>query len=59
MSELLETALHELSRKVGGDESAEFSYKLTNVNRDTITHILNDVVAKENIQALSRIWDEL
>ena len=59
LSELLETALHELSHKVGGDESAEFSYKLTNVNRDTITHILNDVVAKENIQALSRIWDEL
>ena len=28
-SEVLETALHELSHKAGGDESAEFSYKLT------------------------------
>lgn len=31
-SDALETALHELSHKAGGDETRKFSYKLTDVN---------------------------
>lgn len=59
LSDVLETALHELSHKVGGDESAEFSYKLTNVNRDAIAQIINNSQTKFELQSLSSIWDNL
>ena len=59
LSEVLETALHELSHKVGGDETAEFSYKLTNVNRDAIDQILTDIQTRNKLQALNRLWDEI
>lgn len=59
LSDVLETALHELSHKVGGDESAEFSYKLTNVNRDAIAQIINNSQTKFELQSLSSIWDSL
>ena len=58
-SEVLETALHELSHKVGGDESAEFSYKLTNVNKKAIGQLLDDAQARNEIQALASIWNSL
>ena len=58
-SEVLETALHELSHKVGGDESAEFSYKLTNVNKNAIGQLLDDAQARNEIQALASIWNSL
>ena len=58
-SDVLETALHELSHKVGGDESMEFSYKLTNVNKDALDQILEDPKSRNELQALSRIWHEL
>lgn len=58
-SEALETALHELSHKVGGDESAEFSYKLTDVNNKAIGQLLDDVQARNEIQALASIWNSL
>lgn len=59
LSEVLETALHELSHKVGGDESAAFSYKLTDVNEDAIGQIITDVKSRNELQALNRLWDEL
>lgn len=59
LSDVLETALHELSHKVGGDESATFSYKLTNVNRDAIAQILNDTKSRNELQALNKLWNEL
>ncbi len=59
LSDVLETALHELSHKSGGDETAEFSYKLTNVNRDAIAQILNDVDSREKLNALSKLWADL
>lgn len=59
LSDVLETALHELSHKVGGDESAEFSYKLTDVNRDAIAQIINNSQTKFELQSLSSIWDSL
>lgn len=58
-SDVLETALHELSHKVGGDESAAFSYKLTDVNSQAIHQMMNDVQSKNELQALNRIWNEL
>lgn len=58
-SDVLETALHELSHKAGGDESAEFSYKLTNVNKDAIEQIITDAKSRNELQALNRLWDEL
>ena len=57
--EVLETALHELSHKVGGDESMAFSYKLTDVNRDAIAHILNNAADRAELQELSSIWKNL
>ena len=58
-NEVLETALHELSHKIGGDESAEFSYKLTNVNEKAIGQLLDDAQARNEIQALASIWNSL
>lgn len=58
-NEVLETALHELSHKAGGDESAEFSYKLTDVNADAIGHLLNDIKSRNEIQALASLWNSL
>lgn len=59
LSHVLETALHELCHKAGGDETAAFSYKLTRVNRDAIAQILNDADIRTKIQALSKIWEDL
>jgi hypothetical protein len=58
-SEILETCLHELSHKAGGDESATFSYKLTDVNADAIDALINNVQSLHEIQALTKIWESL
>lgn len=58
-NDVLETALHELSHKAGGDESAEFSYKLTDVNADAIGQLLNDIKSRNEIQALASLWSSL
>jgi len=58
-SEALETALHEMCHKAGGDESASFSYKLTDVNADAIGHILNAPQTKSELSALQTIWNSL
>lgn len=58
-NDVLETALHELSHKAGGDESAEFSYKLTDVNADAIGHLLDDIKSRNEIQALASLWSNL
>ena len=55
----LETALHELSHKAGGDESAEFSYMLTNVNKDAINQLINDIKTRNELQALNTLWMNL
>ena len=53
------TALHELSHKAGGDESAEFSYMLTNVNKDAINQLINDIKTRNELQALNTLWMNL
>ena len=58
-SDVLETALHELSHKAGGDETAEFSYKLTDVNKDAIGQLINDIQARHEMQALNNLWNSL
>lgn len=58
-ADTLETALHELSHKAGGDESSNFSYKLTDVNRDTIKQLLNNPEIHRELQALAQIWESL
>ena len=58
-SDALETALHELSHKAGGDESADFSYKLTEVNKDAIDQLLNDIKSRNEMQALNTLWENL
>ena len=58
-TDVLETALHELSHKAGGDESAAFSYKLTNVNKDAIGQIMTDVQSRNELQALNTLWNSL
>ena len=58
-SDLLETTLHELCHKVGGDSSAEFSYKLTDVNRAVLDEILHNASVRQKLQALDVIWKEI
>lgn len=58
-SDVLETCLHELSHKAGGDESSEFSYKLTAVNKAVLSQIVEDVQSRADIQALNKLWDDV
>lgn len=58
-SDLLETTLHELCHKAGGDSSASFSYKLTDVNRAVLDEILHDASVRQKLQALDVIWKEV
>jgi len=53
----LETALHELSHKMGGDESSTFSYMLTNVNSSVLQEILNNSETKAKLFALEKLWN--
>ena len=58
-SDMLETTLHELCHKVGGDTSSEFSYKLTDVNRAVLDEILHNSLVRQQLQALDVIWKEI
>lgn len=58
-AEALETALHELSHKAGGDGTSQFGYKLTNVNQEVIKEILRNPEVKSELSVLGRLWDEL
>ena len=54
----LETALHELCHKAGGDESATFSYKLTDVNSKVLDQLGTDSKTNIELKALKELWDE-
>ena len=58
-SDILETALHELSHKVGGDGTEKFGYKLTNVNKDAIGQIVEHPEIAEEFRILNSIWEQL
>ena len=54
----LETALHELCHKAGGDESATFSYKLTDVNSKVLDQLGTEAKTNIELKALKELWDE-
>ena len=56
--EALETTLHELCHKAGGDESATFSYKLTDVNSRVLDQLGTDMLTNVELKALKELWDE-
>lgn len=58
-SDVISTALHEITHKAGGDVSAEFSYKLTDVLEKVIKSGLEDKHANIELSNLRKIWDEL
>ena len=45
--------------KPEADETAEFSYKLTDVNKDAIGQLINDIQARHEMQALNNLWNSL
>lgn len=57
-SEILATALHEISHKVGGDGSSTFGYKLTDVLGKEIQSRIEDSSANIELKNLRKIWDE-
>ena len=56
--EVLETALHELSHVAGGDESMEFSYKLTDVNKRVLEQICDDPQTRAKLKILNKLWKD-
>lgn len=57
-SEVLETALHELSHKAGGDESSNFSYYLTGVNQQALKQIITDPQTRLELRTLNKLWQD-
>ena len=57
--DVLETALHELCHKVGGDGSSYFSYKLTDVNAAVLKEIVDNPEVLIKLQELNKLWEEL
>lgn len=58
-AKVLETALHELSHKAGGDGDSDFSYKLTRVNKVALEQIINDPKIAQKFRIYSDIWNSL
>ena len=56
--EILETALHELSHKAGGDESSVFSYKLTDVNSSVLKYLSSSPFGRKFFAILNKLWNE-
>lgn len=57
--DILATALHEITHKVGGDGSADFGYKLTDVLGKLIESRTGDDLATVELKNLNKLWDEL
>ena len=55
-SNLLSTSLHELTHKFGGDESATFSYKLTDVMEKVFVAINNNPNLAVQLKVLEEAW---
>ena len=58
-SNALETALHELCHKFGGDETSIFSYALTDVNAIVQNELVNNNLLRTKIKILSDMWNSL
>ncbi len=57
--DVLETALHELCHKDGGDSSSYFSYKLTDVNAAVLKEIVDNPEVLIKLQELNKLWENL
>lgn len=57
--QVLETTLHELSHKAGGDGTREFGYKLTEVNEKALIQIINDPKIAQDFRIYSDIWNSI
>lgn len=57
--EFLSTALHELTHKSGGDGSAEFSYKLTDVLTKVIESNVGDSDTVQELKVIKKLWNEI
>ena len=58
-SEALATYLHEIDHKHGSDQSAEFSYALTDTLRDVITALLSEQEMYVQFSALQKRWESI
>ncbi len=58
-SDVLATALHEMSHKAGGDESMAFSYKLTDVLAQYSKGTIRDNISSAKLKILDNLWEEL
>ena len=57
-SEVFATSLHELTHKYGGDESAAFSYKLTDVMQKVFEAINSNPNLAIQLKVLEKAWNE-
>ncbi len=57
-AQMLGTALHEMCHRYGGDESAVFSYKLTDVLRDVNSAYINNPDLQKKMKNLQLLWDK-
>lgn len=57
-SNMLATSLHELTHKFGGDESASFSYKLTDIMQIILQTINNNPNLAIRLKVLEKAWEE-
>ena len=58
-AQVLETALHELSHKAGGDGTKSFGYKLTQVNECVLAQIAGNHKIADELRILDDIWKQL
>lgn len=57
-SNMLATSLHELAHKYGGDETPNFSYKLTDVMEQVFKAINNNPSIATKLKVLEKAWEE-
>ena len=55
---LLTTSLHEITHKFGGDDTAEFSYRLTDVMEGVLKVAQKRPDIAEKLKALEQLWNE-
>ena len=55
---LLTISLHEITHKFGGDDSAEFSYRLTDVMEGVLKVAQKRPDIAEKLKALEQLWNE-
>jgi hypothetical protein len=57
--ELLATYLHELTHQYGGDESKEFSYRLTDWMKEMNASLIRNGESRQKLNDLMMLWDQI